>query len=265
MRYLGYLFCILNLTACAGLKTPTEKTNPEPPFLSLQNFLQDQKVRVQTLEKAQGKAHIRFSDSKNSVFGESRLVRFLDRTRLDIKDPMGRIRFWILGDEEGLLIYEEDIQTAWRTSRESPLFFRKRFGIDLSWKELQELWLGILPRSWLAGKEPIWEKKSDIYEGVLVGKMPIRFWVDENSQQLMKIFWNYQKRDYQIVFSDWDACTALEGQKKLLAHRVEMNLPGELSKFELEWEELNLLEEIPNDLNFKRALPKGTRLIPLVK
>ena len=265
MKSIGWILLTLGLSACASLKTPTNPPIQNIPFVSLQEFLTEQNERMKNLERVRGKALIRFTDSKNSLFGESRLIRFLERSLLDVKDPMGRTRLWILANEKNLTIYEEDSQTAWRGPQGSASYFRTYFGMDLPWEELQELWLGILPKSWKKKNLLTWEFKAGVYEGALKDKTSFRFWVDPESRQIKLISWIHQAREYQIAYQDWDACSALEIQKKLLAHRVVMNLPGELGKFELEWENLSTIEESPNELNFQKGLPKGTRLIPLTK
>jgi len=264
MKILLVCFLILVVGACAGLKAPSNSGELERKSLTLEEFQKEQEERSKILSQVQGKARIRYASSKHSLFGEVRFNRFLENARFEVRDPMGRIRLWVINDAEGLLAYEDDSRTAWKAAPKSDSYLKKLYGIRLTWEEIQDLWGGILPKSWREKMGSEWRWNSGQYEGALTsGEKRIRFQVDPNSRQVTQVLLETGKQLTQLDFNDWDACSALEAQKSLLAHRVVVNLLNESSKFELEWEELSLLEKNFNPWGFKRELPKGTRLVSL--
>lgn len=261
-----FLFSLLlSFLGCSNLETRSEKILEEREPLTLERFLKVQEEREKRLSQVQGKASILYASPKNSVSGEVRFTRFNDSALFEVRDPMGRVRLWIRGEPQGLLAYEEDSQTAWTAPPGSSAYFKKMYAMELSWEELQDLWVGVLPKSWRTKIRPSWQKRSGYFEGVVERESPLHFQVDESTQELRQVSWKSKTRETQIKWEDWEACSALETQKNLLAHRVVMNLPHESDKFELEWEELNFINESPNSLSFKRGLPKGTHLVPLKK
>ncbi|NDD03685.1 MAG: DUF4292 domain-containing protein [Proteobacteria bacterium] len=181
-----------------------------------------------------------------------------------VSDPMGRVHYWLIGDSLGTLAFYDAEKTAYQSGKEGRTYFRKFFGINLSWTELENLWMGILPPAWRAQLTGDWTSKEGSFEGKIRNdKELINFQVSEKNGELQQVLWRTENKLIEILFTDFDACCSREGVQTQLGHSVSIKLPSRSDKIELEWEELNLLVEEPNPLGFSRKISARIKRVDL--
>jgi|688.fasta_scaffold46180_8 hypothetical protein len=262
MKTLIYLLLLTTLLSCSSLSTKKELLPAQE--ITIASFLKSQSEREGELSEVRGKLHLRYKVGKQAISGQARFIKTLEKSRLEVSDPMGRVRYWLLADSEGTLAYYEPEKAAYSSKGEGRSYFKKFFGLNLSSKELEGLWIGILPQSWRKQNVSAWNFRSPFYEGKLsLDQQDISFKVSAHTQQLSEVAWFSSGKKVQIEFSDFDACCSRNGAESLLGHSVVIYLPTQSDKIELEWEELDILADAPNPLGFSRGLVRGTKLILL--
>lgn len=262
MKKLLWFLLLTGLLSCSSL-SPKKELLPAPE-LTLESFLDSQAERERELSEVRGRLHLRYKLGKQAISGQGRFIKTREKSRLEVSDPMGRVRYWLLTDSEGTLAYYEPEKAAYSAKGEGRTYFKKFFGLPIASKELEGLWLGVLPSSWRKQIDSSWRFNTSFYEGRLSGEnLNVEFKVSAHSRQLSEVSWISSGRKVQIAFSDFDACCSRRGAESILGHSVVINLPTQSDKIELEWEELEVLSEVPNPLGFSRDLVRGTKLILL--
>lgn len=252
------------LGACAPIKIIE---SPRPGSFTLEEFLKEQSKREQDLSAVEGKLRVRFSTRQGAVSGAAKFIKYNEQSRFEVSDPMGRVRYWLVGQSKRVFAFYETERTAYFCGEEGEQYFQKFYGIRLKWPELQNLWLGILPKSWRENLAGLWEYQSGAYRGRIKQKkdLTIDIEISEKNHLLSRIVFKGDKKNSEFKFSDFDACCSREKTESVLGHGVEINLPDPSEKIELEWEELNILGYVPNPDVFSENLPKGSKIIKLEK
>ncbi|MFM8268830.1 MAG: hypothetical protein ACKN9V_01465, partial [Pseudomonadota bacterium] len=255
---------LLILASCASLK-PVE--NQLSKDLSREDFLKEQQLREDALGAVTGKLQVRYSVKRGSFMGAAKFVKTDRESRFEVSDPMGRTRYWLIGDLEGILAYYETDQVAYTAGEGGKKYFEEFFGMRLTWKEIENIWMGILPRKWRENLEEKWMYDTGIYRGLIrqENKEPIHLEISAKTRQVNRIQMKRGVQEVQIVFSDFDACCAYERGDSILGHSVEIKLPDPSEKIGLEWEELSILEQAPNPVLFSRKLLGRVKMINLDK
>jgi len=246
------VFFVFILGACSTKQVKKGFSLGKPTF---EQFLQDQQSREKYLEQIQGKIQIRYEGNEGSMTGNGKILKYQNQSRIEISDPMGRVRYWLLGDLDGTLAFYQTENKAYSASQGGVPYFRKFFGIALSWKEFQNLWMGVLPTQW--------RKKLQSNFQLSEPGRKISVEISDQSGQISAVKIDDLKNPWMMTLSDFDACCSFQGRELLLAHNIEIKIPGKDSKIGIEWEEANILDEAPNPVGFLRKLPKRTSLIEL--
>jgi outer membrane biogenesis lipoprotein LolB len=254
MRFLAFVFS-LSLLMMAGCSSLSSLKKQKRISVTIEDFLKDQEKREKTISRIQGSLQIRFYNSEGSMTGGGKLVKYDSQSRLEISDPMGRVRYWLLGDPQGILAYYQNEQKAYSSGSGGTAYFRKFFGVALTWREFQDLWLGVLPLRWR-------EKISLDYE---VGDQNTQVFIQRSdvTGQVSSVRLKQDSEFWEMAFTDFDACCSANGQDLQLAHSLTLKIPGQESKIGIEWEEIKVLEETPNPAGFLRKLPQKTKLTDL--
>lgn len=234
---------------------------------SPQNFLENQAKREDELQNIQGKLRVRYLVKDKALSGQGRLMVENGKSRFELSDPMGRVRFWMVSDESETFAVYEDEKTAYLSTDSGKSYHLKWFGFDLTTKELQQLWAGILPRKWRDQKETVWDSLNEKFAEAKthLGKDAIRFQVNKETGLVSQIDWEGPSKKIKFIVSDFDACCSSSKGEKLLGHNVRVFLTTEPDQVELEWEELNIPNEKLNPLIFSKKLPRGTKVVRLEK
>lgn len=252
MRWGTIIFLSSLLLACSSLSS----LNKANFTIEAQKELSETQVNRETvMNRIIGSLQFRFYEKGTSFSGTGKLVKFDSKSRLEVSDPMGRIRFWLVGDEQGALAYYQPDQRAYSAGQGGAPYFKKFFGIALGWKEFQSLWLGVLPSKWRRDKQKRYE--------VLDSNKKIFIQISDQSSQVVGIKIEQEEGVWEMQFSDFDACCSAQGEELQLAHNVEIKLPGQDHKITIEWDEVNILESAPNPAGFLRKLPRNTKLLNL--
>lgn len=246
---LSFLCCLL-VSGCSSLSSVKQ---PKP--MSLKNFLQEQELREKVVSRVLGKLQFRFQQGKESFSGSGRLVKFDSKSRLEVSDPMGRVRYWLLGDEEGALAYYQTEQKAYSAPDGGAPYFRRFFGVLLHWKEFQNLWLGVLPEKWRKDARGSYEIRDS--------QQKVSIHTSDELSQVLGVKIEQGKEVWDLQLSDFDACCSTNGKELQLAHSLTIKIPSQETEIGIEWEEVNVLEEAPNPAGFLRKLPKKTAIIKL--
>lgn len=242
---------ILILGSCASLKTVETLAPP----ISLEEFLKEQDLREQRLTSVEGKLQFRYSVKRDSFSGSAKFVKTNQQSRFEVSDPMGRVRYWLLGDPMGVLAFYETDQIAYSASEGGRNYFKRFFGMGLTWEEFQNLWIGILPKAWRKNLMADWTYQSK--------NESIAIQVSNRNRQLSRILFKQNQTEIQMAFDDFDACCAQEKTESILGHSVEIKLADRNEKIELEWDELNILGQAPNPAGFSRKLPARVKVVNL--
>lgn len=255
------------LGACAPLKVIE---SPVHIPLSRAEFLKDQNLREKSLSSVEGKLQVRYSLQRNSFSGEARLIKTAQLSRFEVRDPMGRVRYWLIGDPMGVLAFYETDHAAYSAGQGGENYFQQFFGMKLTWEELEDLWMGVLPKFWRDRMSETWISESGFYRGEIRPEKnpPVVFEVSAKTRQLNRLQFKQNKTAIEIVFSDFDACCAQGSTQSILGHSVEIKITDsdeKDEKIELEWDELNILGHTPNPAAFDRKLPSGVKITNLDK
>jgi len=254
MRFLAFVFSFsLFLMAGCASQSPIKKSKSYSGNLA--DFLKDQEKREKIISRIQGGLQIRYRNLEGSMAGGGKIVKYDSQSRLEISDPMGRVRYWLIGDLDGVLAYYQNEQKAYSAGLGGIAYFRRFFGVSLTWKEFQDLWLGVLPLRWREKINNEFEL-TDQNNRVFVQRSDVTGQVSAVKLKQNSEFW-------EINFSDFDACCSANGQELQLAHSLELKIPSQESKIGIEWEEVKVLEGTPNPAGFLRKLPQKTKLIEL--
>ncbi|NBT59801.1 hypothetical protein EBT16_13555, partial [bacterium] len=243
------------------------KEKPQVSQFTLEQFLLEQEQRDHALTSVEGKLRVRYAVKQGSFAGAAKLIKYEHQSRFEVSDPMGRVRYWIIGDPKNILAFYESDKTAYLSSEGGKNYFRRFYGMALDWEELLSLWMGILPASWRKNVGDSWDYSEGSYKGVVRDRTnhSVSFEVSEEKRQLIRLVFKQDKNEIQVSLNDFDACCAQGKKESILGHGVEIKLPKSSEKIELEWEELNILEQIPNPLVFSKKLPGGIKLVNLEK
>ena len=252
-----FFLCAL-ISGCASIKTHT------PLSLSVEKFVSQQKKRGSVLDGVSGLLQVRYTLRNLSMAGGAKWVKFKNRSRFEVSDPMGRVRYWLLKDAQTSIAFYETEKQAYLAEQDGFLYFKKFFNLPLSHEDVLKLWVGILPDSWLQKLPSHWESERSGYQArIELESGSVSFNVSDQNGLLSEIHWKSGSREIRVSYSDFDACCATDQGESTLAHVVVIKLPDASEKIELEWEELNILDQAPNPLAWSRKLPKGTRTIRL--
>lgn len=252
-----FILCAV-ISGCASVKTHT------PVSLTVEKFVSEQKKRGSALDGVTGLLQVRYALRNLSMAGGAKWVKFKNRSRFEVSDPMGRVRYWLLKDAQTSLAFYETEKQAYLAEQGGFLYFKQFFNLPLSHEDVLKLWVGILPASWLQKFPSNWESDRSGYQArIELESGTVIINVSDQNGLLSGIRWKLGSREIQVQYSDFDACCATEQGESTLAHVVVIKLPDASEKIELEWEELNVLDQAPNPLAWSRKLPKGTRTIRL--
>jgi outer membrane biogenesis lipoprotein LolB len=254
------LLVFLGVEGCATAPRTAETE------LNLESFLKKQTQREIELSNIQGKIRVRFQLKNKTLIGEARFLREDGKSRFELSDPMGRVRYWIVSDEKESLAYYEDEKKAYLSADSGRDYHLKSFGLELTTQDVQSLWVGILPKSWREEGKISWGNEQGEFEGKIKVKTDeIRFRVAKDSGLITQVNWAGPNKKIRFVITDFDACCSTESGEKVLGHDVKVFLTTEPDRVELEWEELNVLKEKQNPLKFSKSLPKATKVVRLEK
>ena len=262
----AFLLCaaILMIEACAPLKTHEDLSQI---LLSREEFITGQVRREEALSKVDGKMQVRYSVKQGSFSGGARFIKYQDQSRFEVSDPMGRVRYWLIGEPAAILAYYGSDQIAYSAGEGGRSYFQKFFGINLTCQELENIWMGILPKAWREKIGAIWNEDSGVYQGQIEKEKDqlIYFEVSKKTRQVLRVFSKQVNNQFEITFSDFDSCCSQGGAESVLGHSVSIKLPNPSEKIELEWDELNILGQAPNPLSFNKKLPGRVKVINLDK
>jgi hypothetical protein len=264
MKALIFSIVIAMVGACAPLKTHDELSQIP---LSREEFIRGQVRREEALSAVEGKMQVRYSVKQGSFSGGARFIKHQGQSRFEVSDPMGRVRYWLIGEPEGILAFYESDQIAYSAGEGGRSYFQKFFGLNITGQELENIWMGILPKKWRESISETWNYDSGVYRGQIekAEGQVIYFEVKRKTQQLSRVFSTQVKNEFEISFSDFDSCCAQGRSESILGHSVSIKLPDPSEKIELEWDELNILGQAPNPLIFNKKLSGRVKVINLDK
>ena len=254
------LVVFLSLMGCASL------TNKVEMNYSISDFIREQERRELTLSAVEGRLQIRYQLQGQSLAGNARFVLENDRSRLEVSDPVGTIRYWFVVNQNEAAAFYEDDKLAYLSSNGGASYLKKMFSLELTAHELNGLWMGVLPKSWRIRIQPQGEMDSgDIRGKISLEDGVVDFWVSPKNGVLTQLSWATSGKKIKLIYSDFDACCSFEKNQSILGHHVVLHLPEQSDQIVLDWIELNRSTEKQNPRRFEKNLPKGTKVIQLKK
>ena len=250
LRFLVMTALTLFFGGCSSAPT-------KPPFnFTLSQVLQKQEKRAADLKKVSGKISFRYKGGGRSFSGQGRLVIHGERRLLELRDPMGRVRYSLVVDKKGVLAYYENENKAYETEGKGRPYLQKFYGVNLTGQEFLGLLVGVLPPDWLSKAKKLDQKQVNAEIAV---DENINLVFDSVSGEVEKIAWKTENGVLEASYQDFEACCRLGKEESLLGHVVDIKLPKTGEAIELEWEELNRLSTDPNPEWFLRKVPPGTK------
>lgn len=251
---------VLALSGCASF-TPKNGVSYD-----LTGFIREQEIRANALSSVEGKLQIRYQIKGQSLSGNARMAIENEKSRLEVSDPVGTLRYWFVANQEEATAFYQDDKTAYLSNDGGKSYLRKMFSLELNAQELNGLWMGILPTKWRNRIQSSWDLEEEGYHGkIQIEDQLVDFWVNSENGLLTQLSWDRSGKRIKLKINDFDACCFFEGRQSVLGHHVVLSLPEQTGQIVLDWIELNRSQEKQNPLRFEKTLPKGTQLIQLKK
>lgn len=230
MKTLLILF-LLWLSGCAHkvVKTPTA--------LTLQSFLKDQTTRTSLSRKFTGKLDLRFESKSESVSGGGRAAGGSDHhTRLELRDPLGRVQYVLAQTPEKVSIYLPTSKILYLDKADGRTYFRKTLGQSLSVSELRKIWLGVATH---AQGIPLvkwhWDGQKEAFRtSGTKGKTRVELLIDGDHAAVKEMQVVTESGTYRVQYSDFEKVGEVS-----LAHTVDVTLENTGEKIRVEWDQLD--------------------------
>ncbi len=269
MKVLSYslsALLVLNLMGCAH--------TPGRPATGLVqgSFWKDQSSRLALARGLAGKMLLHYEGKKESGTGQGWVISQLPNdTRLELRDPLGKLRYLVvLNGQQFMALYPTE-QLAYLDDRAGNAYLEKLLGADFSFRDLQQIFVGILPGV-LPGtgvEDWKWDSDNGVYRGYVAGKRyRYTIEVDGEMASLRKISWATSHQKVVVNYSDFKPCCGEASRQANvhsmgLAQVINVSQDEPKSLIELTWKEIRPLEKAANGEIFRVKVPEGTEKIAL--
>lgn len=246
----------LLLVGCVSTKTAPLRA------LSQAEFLNAQATRSEVMERLRGTALLRYQVNGKALNGKAAFIRAVEGMRLEVRDPVGTLRYFLVGRESEARAYYQDEHVIYKDARKGAAYFERFFGWPMQLSQFSALLLGILPAEWRQSSGT-WSAVGTSFEGRFQSESgPLGVRVAANGL-LERVELESGGRRFVIEYSDFDACCSSQGRQAELAHTVRVVLPKPGEQIEIEWDHLDVIQGASNPRWFELDSPRGARNIQL--
>ena len=219
------------------------------------------------------RVYFRYEGKKQNMGGQGRLVmQGSDAMRMELRDPLGRLQYVATLSEHQFVARYPRQNVAYLDQISGGAYLRRLLGIQVSFQELKDLLIGIVPATLKKAKFDSWEWNAD--EGVYVGVFKLNHrrvecGIDPKRAALawMKITGEKASDAATIKYSEFDSCCRLEGNGNVsqfpLAHTVSLQMAETGTSVSLEWQDVETFKDPKPAQVFKAELPETTKRVML--
>lgn len=251
---------IVVLAGCASAPPPRQPTG-----LGEKSFWEDQSKRAAKLKHVNGGLSVRYKTKQNNVGGRGRIASSLgEGLRLELRDPLGRVRFLVsLKGARFAAVYPAE-KKAYVDSEHGTRYLRQFLGVGASFEEVQDLFFGVLPRTFGLKKFDRWEwdEKRGAYLGQ--SKLPrggvLKVWVHPNNGAIELLQALRGNDAVEVRYSDFSPCCG-KGSPAL-ANVVVLEPEHRRTSITAEWDEIAPTTSIPAT-TFSWTAPDDTTVTEL--
>lgn len=225
----------LVLAGCAS--TPPR----QPTGLGEKAFWLDQAKRSAKLKNVNGAIAVRYKTKQTNVGGRGRIASTLgDGMRLELRDPLGRVRFLVSLRGSRFAAFYPSEKKAYVDSEHGTRYLRQFMGVGASFEEVQDLFFGVMPRTFRITRLDGWD--WDATKGAYVGsaKLPkggaLKVWVHPDHAAIEMLQAQRGNDVVEVRYSDFSPCCG-KGSP-VLANVVVLEPEHRRTSITAEWDDL---------------------------
>lgn len=259
--FFGGVACAL-VGALIGCATASPR---QPTGLAEKTFWADQARRAAKLRHVNGSMGVRYKTKQTNVGGRGRIASSLgEGLRLEVRDPLGRVRFLVVLRGARFVAHYPSEKKAYVDSEHGTRYLRQFLGVGASFEELQDLFFGVLPRTFEVRKLENWD--WDGSKGAYVGtaRLPqggaLRVWVHPVHGAIELLQAQRGNDVVEVQYSDFSPCCG-KGSPAL-ANVVVLEPEHRRTSITAEWDDLSPVARIAPS-TFSWSAPEDTTITEL--
>lgn len=257
-----YLFFYLGLSSCAHVAR-------KPSGLQPADFWVEQGRRRSELEKIYAKLRLIYNGQRQSFSGRSQMVlQSPGKVRLELRDPFGRLHYLVVNSGAQFVAYYPRQQVAYFDRHAGNKYIKDFLGIRVSFEELQQVLLGIVPAR--AREKDLkgwhWNEEESYYQGVMeFGEYKLSILVDPLDATIRHMDLITNSGDISVNYEFFESCCKSEGAESniRLAYGVKMKLARTKTSLEAEWDKISVLQKPRSASIFSVKVPRQAEHIML--
>jgi hypothetical protein len=226
----------------------------------------DQSNRARLLSKISGRLTLSYEGNGQSVSGHGQVLADLKgKLRIELRDPLGRVQYLALLSKEHLVAYYPSEKAAYSDNRSGEKYLKKFLNIELSFADLEQLFLGLLPEGSSKGDEWKWDPNEGVYAtSVKRGDRRYSVEVDGKLGAIRKLTIELPRQKIEVVYSEFKVAGGNVNTARdsvWLAHVVEIHHQASQSSIEVDWKEVHPASASVVDREdlFRFQPPEGTK------
>ncbi len=243
-----------------------------PTGLLPADFWRDQQRRVFATSSISGKVHVRYEGNRDRVSGKGLLVAQLpDHIRLELRDPLGRTHYIAGLDKTRLVAYYPRQKLAYVDQHSGNAYLKKTFGMEVSFSELHQIMLGMLPSS--RPGMPVdswdWDAEKGAYRALIkLRGNPATVWIDGTRGTIQEMFLTVGQEKIHVEYQDFESCCERDSASgKVAGVAMAANVSVRLERLKtlvaFEWDKIDSTAGNASGSTFEIALPEGIQKIEL--
>lgn len=236
----------------------------QPTGLGEKAFWNDQARRAAKLRNVNGALGVRYKTKQTNVGGRGRIASSLgEGLRLELRDPLGRVRFLVSLKGARFAAYYPSEKKAYVDSEHGTRYLRQFLGVGASFEEVQDLFFGVMPRTFGLKKLDTWD--WDANRGAYLGTAKLRngalrVWVHPDHGAIEMLQAQRGNDVVEVRYSDFLPCCG-KGSPAL-ANVVVLEPEHRRTSITAEWDDLSPVGTL-NASTFTWEAPDDTTVTEL--
>jgi len=234
-----------------------------------ERFWENQNRKREVTREIQGKIDLDITDKENSLSGTGGFYSGTSGLRLELRDALGRIQYTTILKGKNLFVaYYPSQKVAYFDRVQGKAYLEKFLGLGLTFYELKDLWLGVLPFSKDQASYSqmlATENKKQVEVSLTAKDRTMRLSIDPITGEIYRIQWD--SLDFKAVFdfSDFSKCcesVLAQTELPLVGRSVLLKIGEEKSEIQVDWGEIKASLKKEDD-TFRLQLPESTKKVLL--